>query len=125
MALTPERRWAIWGREGGYCGICYEPVPYREMHLDHIVPVSLGGGDEPGNLRPAHAACNIRRGNGGVPRTVALRPGAAQPLMLRMPAEVKAWLAGEAKRGRRSFAGQVTLIIEEWRASHGDGRRDP
>jgi 5-methylcytosine-specific restriction endonuclease McrA len=31
--------------------------------LDHVIPRSLGGTDELGNLRPAHRACNARRGN--------------------------------------------------------------
>lgn len=32
------------------------------VHIDHIVPVSLGGHTELSNLRPAHATCNMRRG---------------------------------------------------------------
>jgi 5-methylcytosine-specific restriction protein A len=31
--------------------------------IDHVVPRSLGGTDELDNLRPAHRACNARRGN--------------------------------------------------------------
>lgn len=30
---------------------------------DHVVPRSLGGPDTLGNLRPAHRACNSRKGN--------------------------------------------------------------
>lgn len=127
MAVAPERRWAIWGRDGGYCGICGDPVPYREMHLDHIVPVSLGGGDEPSNLRPAHARCNIGRGNGRVARTIALKPSTSAPLMLRMPPEVKAWVAQETRQGYRTFSAQVLLILEEWRAmkERPDAERPP
>lgn len=119
MAINAEERWAIWGRDGGYCGICYEPVPYRQMHLDHIVPVSLGGGDEPSNLRPAHAKCNIGRGNGRVARTVARRPGRDGQIryakLVRFPSELEAWLRDEAKRERRSLNAQVLLILDEMR----------
>jgi len=31
--------------------------------LDHVVPVSRGGTNDPANLRPAHRGCNSDRGN--------------------------------------------------------------
>ena len=45
------------------CGICALPVGAEEpTAIDHIVPFSLGGGDEAENLRIVHARCNTRRG---------------------------------------------------------------
>lgn len=44
------------------CGICGEPI-VGPHHVDHINPVSLGGGPERTNLRRAHARCNLLRGN--------------------------------------------------------------
>ena len=62
--------WDLAARDGNKCGICGEDV---DMSLsprspegptrDHIWPWSLGGSDAPENLRLAHNACNIRRGN--------------------------------------------------------------
>lgn len=118
MAIKAEQRWAIWGMAGGYCGICGEPVPYRQMHLDHITPVSLGGETVIGNLRPAHAACNIGRGNGHVPRTTP-RPvgpnGILIPKLIRFPKDVEDAIESAAREGRRSFTQQVLLIVEEYR----------
>jgi 5-methylcytosine-specific restriction endonuclease McrA len=31
--------------------------------VDHLIPRSKGGGNDMGNLRPAHQRCNSRRGN--------------------------------------------------------------
>jgi 5-methylcytosine-specific restriction endonuclease McrA len=31
--------------------------------LDHVVPISKGGTDEPENLKLAHFICNVRKGN--------------------------------------------------------------
>lgn len=31
------------------------------LTVDHVVPRSLGGGDELANLRPAHSSCNKSR----------------------------------------------------------------
>lgn len=49
-------------RDGFICGICANEVDPSDVHLDHIVPVSLGGGNDPENLRVTHSLCNIRRG---------------------------------------------------------------
>lgn len=67
--LADEWRWRCW--------ICQDTIPRspqtvdeyrnRRLSIDHYVPVSLGGGDEYENLRPAHFMCNIRRGNSYVP----------------------------------------------------------
>lgn len=35
--------------------------------LDHVLPLSCGGTNDPANLRPAHKACNVRRSNGHRP----------------------------------------------------------
>lgn len=33
------------------------------LHLDHLVPLSRGGEDTIKNVRPAHAICNLQKGN--------------------------------------------------------------
>jgi 5-methylcytosine-specific restriction endonuclease McrA len=45
------------------CGICGEPVGYKEANLDHIVPKSKGGSNQITNLRISHFHCNSRRGD--------------------------------------------------------------
>lgn len=61
---APIDREAIFERDEWLCGICGEPVEADEATLDHIVPISLGGADEPSNVRLAHFLCNSRRGDG-------------------------------------------------------------
>ncbi len=55
---------------GARCHLCGQPInlaltgtrsPMR-LSLDHLVPRSQHGTHEPSNLRPAHFACNSRRG---------------------------------------------------------------
>lgn len=57
-------------RDRWHCGICGEPVNPQVKYpdplqatLDHIVPVSRGGTNDPTNLRLAHMSCNRSRGN--------------------------------------------------------------
>lgn len=59
-------------RDGWRCHLCHRKVNPR-VHfqhrnaatLDHLVPVTDGGTDEPANLALAHRGCNSRRGVGG------------------------------------------------------------
>jgi 5-methylcytosine-specific restriction endonuclease McrA len=37
----------------------------KGLHLDHVIPISKGGPDTIDNVRPAHGACNIRKGTKG------------------------------------------------------------
>ena len=55
----------LFDRDGDTCQLCGLPLPgdHSKIHVDHVLPVSLGGGDEVDNLRLAHASCNSSRGN--------------------------------------------------------------
>lgn len=59
-------------RDGTTCWLCggpldrREPEPHRNPHaitFDHVVPRSHGGTSDLQNLRLAHRACNLARGN--------------------------------------------------------------
>ena len=69
LGISPAARMAIYERDARTCGICCEPVdstvPANSRWgatLDHIVPRSSGGSDDPANLRLAHRHCNSKRG---------------------------------------------------------------
>jgi len=64
----------IFERDAGICQVCGEEVdfygpntvsPFMEKskaHIDHIVPVCAGGGDDPSNLRLLCMSCNCSKG---------------------------------------------------------------
>jgi 5-methylcytosine-specific restriction endonuclease McrA len=58
----------IWKRDGGICGLCALPVPFREMHLDHFIPLSKGGSHTKSNVHATHSSCNLIKGNREVPK---------------------------------------------------------
>jgi len=68
--IKPERqpidglvRASVLREHGMVCWLCQRPIETpSDVHLDHVVPHSHGGSDEPANLRPAHARCNLLRG---------------------------------------------------------------
>lgn len=59
----------VFDRDGWVCGICEDPifesVKYPDpmcVSLDHVVPLSRGGGHLYSNTQASHLACNIRKG---------------------------------------------------------------
>lgn len=71
--ITPRQRQAIYKRDRWVCWLCNKSVDrdaeyshdnYNPLYpsLDHVIPRSQGGTDEPDNLRLAHVECNSLRG---------------------------------------------------------------
>lgn len=58
MAVTKRTRFEILRRDGHACQYCGAKAPDVALQVDHVVPVSLGGDDNPGNLVAACADCN-------------------------------------------------------------------
>lgn len=50
-------------RDGNLCELCGELLkPEQEvLHIDHILPLCMGGTHEASNLRLVHAPCNLTR----------------------------------------------------------------
>lgn len=60
----------VFERDGWVCGICGEridsAVSYPDplsVSLDHIIPLSNGGGHVLANVQASHLVCNVRKGN--------------------------------------------------------------
>jgi hypothetical protein len=70
--LSPYKRArANLAAQGLPCWICRNPIDYTlrwpnpwSFTADHALELDAGGDpNDPANLRPSHARCNIRRGN--------------------------------------------------------------
>ena len=53
---------AVWDRDNGICHICKEPANPNDWHLDHIIPLALGGEHSYANTAVSHSMCNRRKG---------------------------------------------------------------
>ena len=53
----------VYQRDGGICGICGKELDMSDFTVDHIIPISKGGGHVYANVHSAHRTCNVRRGN--------------------------------------------------------------
>ena len=54
----------LYGKFEGICQGCLLSFPFRNMTIDHIIPVSRGGTDHIDNLQLLCGACNSVKGNG-------------------------------------------------------------
>lgn len=58
MAVSRRLRFEILRRDGHTCRYCGASAPDVKLTVDHVIPVALGGGDEPNNLVTACKPCN-------------------------------------------------------------------
>lgn len=106
-AVSTKTRFDVFKRDGFKCQYCGATPPGVLLHVDHILAVAAGGGNEVDNLVTACAPCNLGKGARGLQvAPQSLEAKAADT------AEREAQLAGfqqvlEAKRQR--------LDAETWR----------
>jgi len=58
MAVSRRLRFEILRRDGHTCRYCGARAPDVTLTVDHVIPTTLGGGDEPNNLVTACQPCN-------------------------------------------------------------------
>lgn len=84
--MDQSTRQAVINRHGWRCHLCAHAInPMtlagpRSLHIDHVLPVSRGGCNHLGNLRPSHARCNLAKGNQASRRVC---PKCATPAVVR------------------------------------------
>lgn len=49
-------------RDGSVCYLCGKDCTPKELHLDHVIPLSRGGSHSPDNLKVSCALCNLSKG---------------------------------------------------------------
>lgn len=58
MAVSKRTRFEVMRRDGHACRYCGAMAPDVKLHVDHVMPVALGGTDKPDNLVTACVDCN-------------------------------------------------------------------
>lgn len=58
-ALSKDMRRKVYEMYGEHCAYCGREIDIKEMQVDHVQSVYLGGEDELSNYRPACRQCNF------------------------------------------------------------------
>lgn len=66
---TEERR-TVYNKADGRCQICGRKIPFEELSIDHVIPLSLGGEDAIDNLQSTDCVCNKLKNN--IPQEIFL-----------------------------------------------------
>lgn len=59
--LSPNLAAVLYKRQKGLCVCCKEPLG-KDYHLDHIMPLALGGKNKDYNMQLLRATCNMSKG---------------------------------------------------------------
>ena len=115
-AISKETRAFVLDRNGFTCQMCgavagephpYDPARKTRLHIGHVIDKSMGGSDEPSNLRAICSVCNEGAAN------LTLDRPSAQKLLIQIrrapnaeQLEVLEWLA-------RKFPAQTRALSEK------------
>lgn len=110
MAVSKRLRSEIFRRDNSTCRYCGAKAPEVKITIDHVIPITLGGSDDPSNLVTACAPCNS--GKTSVP------PDA--PLVADVQAKAIRWAEAQ-KRAAAAMSADLQRVFaqrerfrEEW-----------
>lgn len=104
MAVTKRTRFEVLRRDGHTCQYCGAKAPDVQLHVDHVVPLALGGSDKPDNLVTACRDCNTGK--------ASIAPDA--PLVQKLSAEASAYALGMVDKMTRFRADLESLEDYEY-----------
>lgn len=108
--ISRRLRYEILRRDGHTCRYCGASAPDVELTVDHVVPVALGGNDEPSNLTTACRDCNAGK--------TSTAPNA--DVVAAVDEQAERWAsamrrAAEIERdSRREYVDEVGMFLADW-----------
>ncbi len=113
MAVSKRLRYEILKRDNHACRYCGGTAPDVALTVDHVIPVALGGSDQPDNLVAACEDCNA--GKSSVPADAPLVADVAADALRWSKAMERAADVVAADRQRRVDDQSVFLSMwEDW-----------
>lgn len=123
MAVSRRLRFEILRRDNHACRYCGATAPDARLTVDHVVPVTLGGGDDPTNLVAACMDCN--GGKSSVPPDAPLVADIRDDAMRWRHAMLHAFRIAQAEREERNQIRQEFLDCwNGWTVGIPDGERE-
>lgn len=110
MAVTKRLRYEVLRRDQHTCRYCGNSAPEVKLTVDHVLPVALGGSDDPTNLVTACADCNAGKS----------ASSADSPIVADVNSKAIAWAAAleqvaqERSMERASLEPLMNAFAAEW-----------
>lgn len=111
--LSKRLRFEIFKRDGFTCQYCGGKPPTVILHVDHVVPVSQGGGSNAENLTTACRDCNLGKAGiplGQPPQSVA----ESRELLVEREAQERAYIKFVRSKRKREEAALVEIALALW-----------
>lgn len=122
MSVSKRLRYEVFRRDNFTCRSCGAKAPEARLEPDHVVPVALGGSDDPSNLATACSNCNSGKSSSS--------PDA--PLVAEVSEDALRWshaMADAAVQMRAELAGRVEIHMKFdswWNAwTYGNAKKVP
>lgn len=119
MAVTKRTRFEVLRRDNHTCRYCGAHAPDVVLHVDHVIPVALGGTDEPSNLVAACKDCNL--GKASVPADATVVADVrSEDLRWAAAFARAAELRADADQPRREYVLRFNTKWCVWKTGQGD-----
>lgn len=92
-SLSKKLRFEIFKRDAFTCVYCGRFAPNVQLHVDHILAVAEGGGDEPTNLATSCQECNGGKGPRNLKSAVGVLTAPPRPNSEEMIDQLRAYSA--------------------------------
>lgn len=106
MTVSRRLRFEVLRRDGHACRYCGAMAPDVPLTVDHVIPVALGGGDDPTNLVTACRDCNAGKASTSPDEELVAEVDATALLFRK--AMVK------AQEVHRSELDAIAAVVAEW-----------
>lgn len=124
MAVSKRLRYEILRRDEHRCRYCGAKAPDVRITVDHVVPIALGGSDDPANLVAACVDCNT--GKSSVPVGAPLVDDVAADAM-RWAAAMKraAQIQAAQTEARQAYVAEFDAVWCGWKYEDGSAVTRP
>lgn len=111
MAVSKRLRFEVLRRDNHACRYCGRAAPDVKLTVDHVVPVTLGGSDDPSNLVTACSDCNSGK-TSAAPDQRIIDDVSQDAMRLAKALEV---VADNRRRERQKLGVQIANFDNYWR----------
>ena len=111
MAISKRLRYEVLRRDNHACRYCGIAAPQVVLTVDHVIPVTLGGSDEPSNLVAACRDCNTGK-SASSPDAELVANVAEDAMRWRKAMEVAERMGREERQATRVY---IDYFLDDWR----------